>query len=163
MKNIVLLISVLGILSACNEKHHKMSPEEISARVDSLKTDLLKTDLAFSQLSQQKGRNAAFLEYADSGATMLSPFRMPITGHEGIMKLMAEHPDTSYTLTWMPIKADIARSGDLGYTYGTYSLVLKGRGNEAGTYCTIWKRDKTHNWKFILDTGNEGLKPEDKE
>ena len=26
-----------------------------------------------------------------------------------------------------------------------------------GTYVTIWKKDADGNWKFVLDTGNQGL------
>ena len=66
-----------------------------------------------------------------------------------------------YTLTWVPIKADVARSGELGFTYGTYLLTIKNIGKEEGTYCTIWKKDKNHSWKFVLDTGNEGLNAND--
>jgi hypothetical protein len=35
-------------------------------------------------------------------------------------------------------------------------------GHEEGTYCTVWKKDKDKKWKFVLDTGNEGLKPAEK-
>jgi ketosteroid isomerase-like protein len=62
----------------------------------------------------------------------------------------------------VPIKADVGRSGDLGYTYGTYHVEIKGIGTEEGTYCTVWQRDKEHGWKFVLDTGNEGLNMADK-
>jgi ketosteroid isomerase-like protein len=27
-----------------------------------------------------------------------------------------------------------------------------------GTYTTFWKKDKKGKWKFVLDTGNDGLK-----
>jgi ketosteroid isomerase-like protein len=26
-----------------------------------------------------------------------------------------------------------------------------------GTYVTIWKKGQNGNWKFVLDTGNQGL------
>jgi ketosteroid isomerase-like protein len=31
--------------------------------------------------------------------------------------------------------------------------------SENGTYVSIWKKDQFGNWKFVLDTGNEGLEP----
>lgn len=134
----------------------------MKARLDSLRTELLHTDMAFSQVSEEKGRNAAFLQYAADDATLLRPFSMPATGIDTIKALFGRHPDSLYTLTWMPIQADVARSGDIGYTYGTYRLVVKNIGTEDGTYCTVWKREKGKSWKFVLDTGNEGLKKEDK-
>ena len=72
-------------------------------------------------------------------------------------------PDSGYTLTWKPLYADIAQSGELGYTYGIYEFKAmdpEGKpimGN--GTYVSIWKKDQFGNWKLVLDTGNEGLEP----
>ena len=127
------------------------------AMMDSLRNDLLKTDIAFSELSEQKGRNAAFAEYAADNATLLRPFSRPLTGRDSIKSMLAMHPDSSYKLTWTPISADVARSGEIGFTYGTYSLDIKNVGKEEGTYATVWHKDSTKTWKFILDTGNEGL------
>jgi ketosteroid isomerase-like protein len=147
--------------SSCNHPEARPSHEEMKARMDSLRNDLLQTDLAFSQLSEQKGRNAAFISYAAEHATLLRPFSMPVTGKDTIAKLLNSYPDSLYTLTWVPIRADVAHSGELGFSYGTYSLNIKNIGKEEGTYCTIWKKDKNHSWKFVLDTGNEGLNSKD--
>ena len=158
MKFYLLLIVVAIGLNSCNHNEPAQpSHEAMKARMDSLRNDLLQTDIAFSQLSEQKGRNASFIAYAAEHATLLRPFSMPVTGKDSIANLLNSYPDSLYTLTWVPIKADVAHSGELGYTYGTYSLNIKNIGKEEGTYCTIWKKDKNHSWKFVLDTGNEGL------
>jgi ketosteroid isomerase-like protein len=72
-------------------------------------------------------------------------------------------PDSGYTLTWQPLYADIAQSGELGYTFGIYELKSKNQEGkemlENVTYVSIWKKDQSGNWKFVLDTGNEGLGP----
>jgi ketosteroid isomerase-like protein len=166
MKNNFLILALLATgFTACNNNNSdgrpRLSKEEMAARMDSLRTDLLKTDLAFSELSEQKGRNQAFISYAAENATFLRPYSMPVTGKDTITNLFNSHPDSAYTLTWVPIRADVGRSGDLGFTYGTYSLNIKNIGHEEGTYCTVWKKDKEHNWKFVLDTGNEGLKSDE--
>jgi ketosteroid isomerase-like protein len=162
MKYSFLVIAAAIILSSCNQTEKAPNPEARKARLDSLNNDLFQTDLAFSQLSEQKGRNAAFIAYADENATMLRPFSMPINGKDSIVKLFGAHPDSVYTLSWKPTRANVARSGELGFTYGTYSLSIKNTGKEEGTYCTVWKKDKNHSWKFVLDTGNEGLNTDDK-
>ena len=134
-------------------------------RMDSLKSELLKADVSFSQFSVQQGRNAAFSEFADSTAVMLRKFSMPVVGKESIVTIFQNHPDSAYELSWVPLYAGVARSGDLGYTYGIYSLHSKlnsgeitGSKNPGGTYCTIWKYDRgSQQWKFILGTGNQGL------
>jgi ketosteroid isomerase-like protein len=161
MKYSILLIAAVIAFSGCNQQAPVPSHEAMKARLDSLRNDLLQTDLAFSQLSEQKGRNAAFIAYAADHATMLRPYSMPLTGKDSIVSRFNAHPDTMYTLTWVPIRADVARSGELGFTYGTYLLNIKNIGKEEGTYCTIWKKDKNHSWKFVLDSGNEGLNAKD--
>jgi hypothetical protein len=162
MKNLLFLAIIAMGFMACSNKdsghHHHMTP----AMMDSLRDDLLKTDIAFSKLSEEKGRNAAFIEYAAENATMLRPFSHPLTGRDTLKAMLSEHPDTAYTLTWTPISSDVAKSGEIGFTYGTYSLEIKNRGHEEGTYATVWHKDSTKVWKFILDTGNEGLSASDK-
>lgn len=157
MKYYILIIVAVISLSSCNQQPPAFNREAMKARLDSLRNDLLQADLTFSELSEQKGRNAAFVAYAAEHATMLRPYSMPVTGKDTIVSLFSRHPDSLYTLTWVPIRADVARSGELGFTYGTYMLKIKDIGTEEGTYCTIWKKDKNHAWKFVLDTGNEGL------
>jgi ketosteroid isomerase-like protein len=49
----------------------------------------------------------------------------------------------------------------MGYTYGIYTVEMDSPEGtvvtKEGTYATIWKKDKDGNWKFVLDTGNQGL------
>jgi ketosteroid isomerase-like protein len=160
MRYYFLLLVAIVALSSCNQQAPAPSHEAMKARLDSLRNDLLQTDLSFSQLSEQKGRNAAFIAFAAEHATMLRPYSMPLTGKDSIISRFSSYPDSGFILTWVPIKADVARSGELDFTYGTYQVVIKGiKGidKEEGTYCTIWKKDKNHSWKFVLDSGNEGL------
>ena len=159
------MVAVAACFCSCNQPHagHQLDKKELIARRDSLKDDLLKTDLAFSQVSEEKGRNTAFMQYADSSATMLREFSTPTTGMDAIGQLLSKYPDTAAKLTWMPISSDVANSGELGYTYGTYTIETKGKGHFGGTYCTIWKRTRSHNWKFVLSTGNEGVQATDRD
>jgi hypothetical protein len=50
---------------------------------------------------------------------------------------------------------DVARSGDLAYTYGTYERIAHGDGSrrviEAGNYLRVWKRGADGRWKVALD------------
>ncbi len=157
MKYLIIVITTVITMGSCNETSPRPNHEAMKARLDSLNNDLLQTDVTFSELSEQKGRNAAFGDYAADGATLLRPYSMPVTGKDTIVNLLAIHPDSGYVLTWKPIRAQVARSGELGFTYGTYVLNRKNGNKEQGTYCTVWKKDKNHSWKFVLDTGNEGL------
>lgn len=156
MRNLSLLFFVLALAISCSQPHHPAEPK--SQNLESLKEVLKQTDLAFSNLSKAKGRNISFIEYMDEDVAMLRPDGMPLLGRDTMQKRFAGQSDTSYTLTWEPLFADVAASGDLGYTYGTWLLVTTKNDSSEGTYCTIWKPQANGDWKFVLDMGNEGLK-----
>lgn len=115
-------------------------------------------DQAFSRLSEAKGMNHAFASYIDERGVILRNNSMPIVGKDKVVARLSQNADTTFRLTWEPMFADIARSGDLGYTYGTYLVAsLEGDSLGAGTYVSIWKKDNEGNWKFVFDAGNDGL------
>ena len=62
------------------------------------------------------------------------------------------------TLKWQPVKADVAASGDLGYTVGSWQLTGKSRKGDAvsmtGKYMTVWKKQSDGAWKVVADMGN---------
>lgn len=126
------------------------------------KESLKAVDREFSVLSQKKGMVESFLSYADENAVLLRDYTMPIVGKDAVNKFISEGSN-DFTLTWEPIFADISISLDLGYTYGTYLLTYIDSENKEqqakGTYLTIWKKDKSGNWKWVLDNGNQGLEP----
>jgi ketosteroid isomerase-like protein len=63
-------------------------------------------------------------------------------------------------LTWEPAGGDVAASGDLGYTYGTFEFRSKDKDGKPvvdhGKYTSIWKKQKDGSWKVVLDMGNAG-------
>jgi ketosteroid isomerase-like protein len=134
--------------------------QNISAQTDKDREGLIQVDLDFSNLSAEKGMNFAFLSFADNDAVVLKPNSYPIRGIEKL-RIRYSKPDTAFNLTWKPMYADVAASLELGYTYGTWEYKTKDEnGNPVsyfGTYITIWKKNKEGKWKFVLDTGSNGL------
>ena len=116
--------------------------------------EILRTDKEFSKASSKLGMKKAFIEYMDDDGILLRPNHPPIIGANAI-EYLTEQNDSSYTLTWEPSSAQVSVSGDLGYSYGIYNLQLQNT-TLHGTYVSIWKQ-KDGKWKFILDTGNEGI------
>ncbi len=124
-----------------------------------MEQQLIDADKAFSQLSQEKGMPDAFLHYADSSVIILRNGQFPIWGKaEQKMAYQSISPG-SFTLTWEPLKAEVATSGDLGYTFGNWKMVSKNTdGNEVikyGNYVSIWKKQPDGTWKYVLDTGTD--------
>ena len=137
-------------LYGCNDSHKNRR----------MANKLMEIDREFARLSVEKGATASFLRYIDDSCVLLRPNHYPVVGRQKIEE-MFRSPDTSFTLNWEPLFADISSSGDLGYTYGTYNVEMDSPEGpvvtKEGTYVTIWKKDRNGDWKFVLDTGNQGL------
>ena len=151
LKNRELILPVLImfslVLMSCNPKKNSaksMSPDEI-----------IKADEAFSEMSRKSGMKKAFIEYIDNEGILLRPNHPPIAGADAI-EFLSQVNDSSYTLTWVPRGGEMATSANLGYTYGIYTLEMKDTVLR-GTYVSIWKKQKDGKWKFVLDSGNEGV------
>ena len=85
-----------------------------------------------------------------SNARLHRPGVLPLVGESRILAYLAGQPrytlgDTRY--------AESARSGDLGYTWGTYQLARRGAGGkiEEGFYARVWTRQKSGQWQVALD------------
>ncbi len=114
---------------------------------------LIETDLAFSALSSEKGMAEAFLAYADSAVVKLQDQQFPAWGIEELKNSFQDVDDSKFVLTWEPLKAEIAASGDLGYTMGNWTLVTTGGNTRYGNYVSVWKKQADGKWKFVLDAG----------
>lgn len=139
----------ISLCCACGNKKNSVAVAD--------KRELMEVDRAFSRLSEEKGMKNAFIEYLDSNGVLLRPDQMPIIGANAIDYLIQQN-DTGYILTWEPNGAGIAQSGDLGFTYGIYQVKPRSKDTSLyGTYVSIWRKEKDGKWKFVLDTGNEGI------
>ncbi len=65
------------------------------------------------------------------------------------------NPATTARLSWEPGYADIAASGDLGYTTGPWEI--RRTPSEApsgcGHYVTVWRKQRDGKWKVAIDIG----------
>jgi ketosteroid isomerase-like protein len=129
-------------------------------------SELLKVDREFSERSVELGAPESFLHYIDDSCVLLRPNRYPVIGRDKIAAMFSK-PDTSLILSWKTLHADVSASNDLGYTYGIYTIQMDSPEGKVvtkeGTYVTIWKKNKDGEWKFVLDTGNQGLGPQNGE
>jgi len=118
--------------------------------------ELFDIDTSFSALSALKGMKYAFSEYIAIDGVLLRSNNMPIIGKKAISEIFKDE-NPNFKLTWNPLFAEIAKSHDLGYTYGTYELQTNDGDLLNGTYVSIWKKDQKGAWRLALDSGNEGL------
>lgn len=147
--NIMLFVIITGLITIIScTKSNKISSSEI----------LLKTDREFSDLSAKEGMFKAFLSYIADDGVILSDNAYPRVGKEALRNYYSGKTDTLFTLKWAPVTGKISESGDLGYTYGLWTNTDKQSGRVSnGTYMTIWQKQKDGSWKFVLDSGTQGL------
>ncbi len=145
----LLILGIVLTLFACNNAENTRQYEN----------EIMEADREFSNFSIRNGQIAAFLEYAAPDVVLIKPNMYPIVGHERLQQHYAGRADSAFVLTWEPQFARVAKSGELGYTYGYWQFYLKSQPGsvEKGTYATVWQRQPNGKWKFVLDLGNEGL------
>lgn len=144
-----ILFSLIFILAACDTQ------TDVTVKKTADAQEIINADKAFSDMSRQLGMKKAYIQYISKEGALLRPGHMPIIGADAI-DFLSQINDTAYTISWVPSRGDIASSGDLGYTFGVYTLATADT-TLKGTYVRIWKKQPDGDWKFFLDTSNEGV------
>jgi len=111
----------------------------------------------FAAASAKRGVQIAFAEAAATDVRLFRNGRQPIVGKANAVNALRDVEKW----TWEPAFADVARSGDLGYSYGSYELTktdpaLKPEERvERGNYFRIWKRVSANvhfaEWQVVTD------------
>ena len=120
---------------------------------------LLRIENEFMKAAAEHGSQGYLSYYAEDAVEVPNGAAM-LQGKPEIAKTMGFLDSPDNHLTWVPVGAGIAGSGDLGYTYGTYEFRSKDKEGKPvvshGKYTTIWKKQKDGGWKVALDMGNSG-------
>ena len=113
--------------------------------------ELLNSALKTSQLRAYRPRLA-------EGVRFHRQNQMPIVGIPAATKWLASQRAVSSADSRF---SEVARSGDLGYTWGTFTIAPRrvtagGRGQQtvniqAGFYVRVWVRERNGQWKVALD------------
>jgi ketosteroid isomerase-like protein len=118
-------------------------PPNLKADFDSL----VEAERAFAKLGAAQGIKDSFLANIADDGTLFRPG--PVPGKQWL----SEHPNPPLQLAWHPVHAEIARSGDLGWTTGPSEVTPQGQPKGYGQFATIWKRQSDGRWKFMVDFG----------
>lgn len=149
---ILVILIIFFSFGSCKPKVEK---EEVVKKPDP--DEIIDADLAFSDMCRQKDMKTAFIHFIDDEGVLLRPYSPPLKGDKAIDYLSQMEQD-GYSLSWIPEGAEIAEAGDQGYTYGIFTLEAPDT-TYKGTYLNIWKKQADGNWKFTLNTTNQGIEP----
>lgn len=124
---------------------------------------LVQLEAAFAHEAAQHGHDAFLIYFAEDGVELDDGGGI-ISKEE--MRKQPPWPEGT-SLTWTPVHADMASSGDLGYTYGNYIFKHKDKSgkliSDYGKYTSIWKKQKDGSWKVVVDMGNSSPAPKSQE
>lgn len=121
---------------------------------EKLKAELVRTEAEFFQRALEEGFSAGMHAFMADDGFVANSLTLTRDAHAARMK--AEKTATksrNNVIRWKPLRADVAESGDLGYTWGVAESgpAKDGPFKPYGIYVTIWKRQADGKWKFVYD------------
>lgn len=150
MRRFATLLSVLVIAlmaTACNEP-----AATLDADVQAIKNN----EMQWNQDWQSKDPDKIAAHYADDGVLIVSGMP-PTSGRDAILSSIKQMvADPAVSLTFLASTVEVAKSGDLAYTQGSYKLTLtdprsKKPINDHGSYVTVYRKKPGGSWKAVSD------------
>ncbi len=120
-----------------------------SVNVEQEIAGLLKVEREFLAAAKTSSVGQAYKSRLSDDARVHRPGVMPVVGKKALDSWLAQQ---TVTMSGEPIKADVSRSGDLGYSYGRYET--GGAQPQQGYFVRVWKRDDGGEWRIVIDTIN---------
>ncbi len=114
--------------------------------------DLVGAERAFAADASARSTREAFVAALADGGLVFAPG--PTSGK----RVWEARPVDKNRLEWAPAVAEIAASGDLGYTSGPWRFTPAGADKPSafGQYFTVWKKQADGKWKVLIDHGVSG-------
>lgn len=144
--SIIPMIAVAAIGLSCGHRGHQ-APDPSA---------LMEADRAFCRATAERGMGG-WLEHFHPRALIFPAGRPVVTGLDSIRAFYQETQFDPSLLKWNPVGAEMAASGDLGFTHGTWEKPGKDKqGRDTifrGKYLTVWRRDDAGRWKVVADIG----------
>ena len=102
---------------------------------------VLNSGLRVGQADAYRGRLASSVRF-------LRQNMAPVIGNRAALQWLAKQPvysaiDSRYS--------ESSRAGDLGYTWGSYSIGPAQKPREKGFYVRVWQRERNGQWNVVMD------------
>ncbi|MBK8229645.1 MAG: nuclear transport factor 2 family protein [Candidatus Eisenbacteria bacterium] len=122
----------------------------IEIAADPRAAELVLMEREFCATVRRHGMRDGFLRYMAEDGILFRPG--PVVAHE----VLPQRPRTPAWLLWAAGFADVAASGDLGYTTGPSEFRPGGEADTTvgyGSFVTVWERDRDGAWRIAIDCG----------
>lgn len=145
------IVALILVLAGCQQAPPPQAPDTRAADETAIRTAEAEMAQAFAALDPAK--TASF--YADDVVGM-SPDVPVVQGKENMQKYFETMMKDKPELSWTPEKVEVARSGDLAYSWGKGKVSMKdkkGKVTETTVkYVSVWKKQADGGWKMAVDT-----------
>ena len=151
-------------VSCCLALIFGCAPQQPPAPPDTRAADeaaIRKADMDWSNAAQSKQVDSWVAFYTDDAIVLPANDKIA-TDKDAIRKTIGDPlAAPGFSVKWQTAKVEVARSGDIGYSQGTYELTMndpKGKPvSDRGKYVEIWKKQADGTWKCAVDTFNSDL------
>ena len=123
------------------------------SQAQSAREAVLAAETSFVTQAAQTGTKAAFLGNSAPSALMAEEGRLA-----AVQEVLSARPSRPGSrLTWYPVLADVAQSGDIAYTTGPWTMLQNDRPQTAGEYVNVWRKQPDGKWKLAVNMGIERI------
>lgn len=155
----VALLSILLTASCSTQTAQAPAPPPDTRKSDEAAIRAASAD--WNKAAQAKNLDKFVAMYADDAVYFADKGAL-VKGKDNVKmawQQMLATPGT--TLSWSTDFVDVARSGDLAYEYGEYTMTTEAKKGkpteEKGKYVVVWKKQPSGVWRAVADIGNVGL------
>ncbi len=147
--SMLVSLLLLAFTTACTQAP---PPDTHDADVQALKD----TEAAWVKVIAAKDFEKSVSYYADD-ASVLMPNAPTINGKDAIRAAFKPFlDDPNFAMTFQGSRFEVAKSADLGYTQGTYTMTMtdpktKKPVTDKGKYVTVYKKQADGTWKAVAD------------
>lgn len=147
---LILVAVVMLALTGCQQPAPQ-PPDTRAADETAIRT--AEGDMAQAAAAMDPAKMVSF--YTDDVVGMATD--APLTqGKQDMQKYFETMMEAKPEVSWKAVKVEVARSGDLAYSWGTGDVSVKdAKGRSSKTtikYVSVWKKQADGNWKIAIDT-----------
>jgi len=148
------------ILNGCKQAPLPLAPDTHDANVKAIRDLEAAQVQAFANKDVDKSG-----AYYDDSASAFFPDVPVVTGAAAIeVAFKPFFADKNFSLAFAADKVEVAKSGDLGYSQGAFTMTMTGPKTkkvltEKGKYVTVFKKQTDGGWKAVADIFNENAPP----
>ena len=158
MKPAFVLIPALIVLAACS----RTQGPAVHSQEGDLKSLRAAQQTAIALFASKSADQMASAYSPD--ASLMFPNSPLLHGQDLRTAMKALAADPNFSMQFTTDSAVVAKSGEVGYTRGTYTMTMSDPKTtkplrEKGKYVTIYARQPDGNWKIIEDISNADAPP----